>query len=415
MQMEENNQTKTEERNDKRTRSRLWRLVYGLVLLLGLVTVLFVLFITADEPAAKRNGGNTAGTSGEEAGSTEEASENISTEPSSEPPESTVPSESAESSTTAPSSEPTTEPTTEEPSTTPDPYEGMTPDEILRHKAIEKFENLGTVVDVNNYLNVRAIPSTEGEVVGVIFDGCCADLLEHQDGWYKISSGGATGYVSDRYIATGDEAKEIAMAHCRYVAHIKAKKTNVMDQPNEDSPVLTPVVKGDHYDCLEELDGWVGIDIVQDKVGYIKASSCEIIYLAEEAILFSDAGGASQVRRNIINTALQYYGGKYVFGGTSLTEGIDCSAFTQQIFAKNGITLTRNSWTQGGEGKHVDLKKLRPGDLVFYPAAHKEGIGHVAIYMGNGKIIHAASKRLGITVSDLKISPILDSRDVIGD
>ena len=95
--MEENNQTKTEERNDKRTRSRLWRLVYGLVLLLGLVTVLFVLFITADEPAAKRNGGNTTGTSGEEAGSTEEASENISTEPSSEPPESTVPSESAES------------------------------------------------------------------------------------------------------------------------------------------------------------------------------------------------------------------------------------------------------------------------------------------------------------------------------
>ena len=145
--MEENNQTKTEERNDKRTRSRLWRLVYGLVLLLGLVTVLFVLFITADEPAAKRNGGNTTGTSGEEAGSTEEASENISTEPSSEPPESTVPSESAESSTTAPSSEPTTEPTTEEPSTTPDPYEGMTPDEILRHKAIEKFGNLGTVID----------------------------------------------------------------------------------------------------------------------------------------------------------------------------------------------------------------------------------------------------------------------------
>lgn len=413
--MSEEIRTKAEERGAKRTRSRLWRLIYGLVLLLGLFTVLFVFFVTADFTSASPHGGKTdrnqgAASASEVAeGSTSGNSESTSGQEEEPSPSETTTEKAPE--TTKPTTESETE-TTE--STTPDPYEGMTADEILRHKAIEKFENLGTVVNVNNYLNVRARPTTESEVVGVIFDGCCVDLLEHADGWYRISSGGAEGYVSDRYIATGDEAKEIAMAHCRYVAHITAKETYVMDQPDEESPILTPVVKNDHYDCLEELDGWVGIDIVQDKVGYIKADSCEIIYLAEEAIPFSDAEGASQVRRNIINTALQYYGGKYVFGGTSLTEGIDCSAFTQQIYAKNGITLSRNSWTQGMEGAHVDLKKLRPADLVFYPAAHKDGIGHVAIYMGNGKIIHAASKRLGITVSDLKMSPILDSRDVIG-
>ena len=399
----------------RRKRRNLWRAAYSLVILLAVFTLLIVFVVSKKYVDASDKDRET-----EIAVSTPASSE---TAPSGAVSSSGVPeetktaevppaTESEKTETTPETTIETTPETTEE--TEPDPTEGMSPDEIRRYQAIAKFTNLGAVKNVNNYLNVRTRPTTESEVCGVIFGGCCAELLEHENGWYKISSGGAAGYVSDQFIATGEEARKIAMDHCRYVAIITAETTPVMDQPDKNSPVLTPVVQGDHYDCLEELDGWIGIDIVADKVGYIDVNDCEVGYFAEEGIIFTDAGGASPLRRNIINTALQYYGGKYVFGGESLTDGIDCSAFTQQIFAKNGITLSRNSWTQAGEGVHVELKDLRPGDLVFYPASHRDGIGHVAIYMGNAKIIHAASERLGITVSDLKIIPILESRDVIG-
>ena len=294
--------------------------------------------------------------------------------------------------------------------------ETISEDDWRRYEVVRPYKNLGIVIKVHNYLNMRTKPEVDAEVCGVIFPNCGVDILEHtESGWYKIESGGTTGYVSDRFIETGEKAIALAMTHCRYMAESIEDHVFVMREPDYDSDIITYTVQGDFFDCLSEDDEWVEIEIAEGLGGFVPRESVRTTYRLEQAIAYTDAQGASQLRRDIINTAFQYYGGKYVFGGTSLVTGIDCSAFTQAIFRKNGIELTRNSWSQAMEGKHIDEKDYRPGDLLFYGASHKDGVGHVAIYIGNGKIIHAASERKGICVSDFKVLPILEARNVIGD
>ena len=292
----------------------------------------------------------------------------------------------------------------------------LSADELRRREALSGFTNLGVVVNVKNYLNLRSQPTTNSEVCGIIFPNCGLEVLEDAgNGWIRISSGGVTGYVAQQFVLTGPEAEKLAMEHCRYQAEVLVDRLDVMSAPSTSSDLITSIIRGDRFDILSEQEGWVEIEIAEDRGGYINAGSVNTAYHLEEAIVFGFDASVSQKRRDIINTGLEYYGGKYVFGGESLTGGIDCSAYTEQIYGMNGITIPRNSWTQAASGKHVDEKDIRPGDLTFYYAAHRTGIGHVAIYIGNGKILHAASERKGITVSDWKYVPIVEIRNVIGD
>ena len=294
--------------------------------------------------------------------------------------------------------------------------EQLSPDELRRREALQKFGNLGVVVNVKNYLNLRTQPTTDSEVCGIIFPYCGLDILEDVgNGWIRISSGGVTGYVAQQFVQTGSKAEELALEHCRYQAEVLVDRLDVMTEPSSSSEVITSIVRGDRFDIYSEPEGWVEIEIAEDRGGYIPASSVSTAYHIEEAVVFGFDASVSQKRRDIINTGLEYYGGKYVFGGKSLTEGIDCSQFTKQIYGMNGVVINDNSWTQALNGVHVDEKDIKPGDLTFYYAAHRTGIGHVAIYIGNGKILHAASERKGITVSDWKYVPIVEIRNVIGD
>ncbi|MGI6108050.1 MAG: NlpC/P60 family protein [Lachnospiraceae bacterium] len=283
-----------------------------------------------------------------------------------------------------------------------------------RLEAIEKYDNLGVVVNVAHYLNMRSGPSLDAEVCGVIFPYCGVNVLEEENnGWDLIESGGAKGYVSSKYIETGKEAVKLAAEHCRYQAYVTAEKVVVRTDPSEDSDEITSIVQGDYFDCLSEDGNWVEIEIAEDLGGYVPASSVTTGYRMEEAIVFGFDDSVSNIRKNIINTAFEYYGNKYVWGGTDLENGVDCSGFTQQIYGMFGVTLTRNSYTQVGEGKAVDEKDVKPGDLLFYYGRIPGQVGHVAIYIGNGKIIHAASEKKGICVSDWKFVPIVAIRDVI--
>lgn len=121
----------------------------------------------------------------------------------------------------------------------------------------------------------------------------------------------------------------------------------------------------------------------------------------------------SLVREQIVRYALQFVGNPYVWGGTSLTDGADCSGFTGSVFAHFGVTLPRCSWQQADVGKRVTLGELQPGDLVFYK--HGAAIGHVAMYAGNGKVVHAKGSRYGITVTDMNYNTPYCAVDVISD
>ena len=104
--------------------------------------------------------------------------------------------------------------------------------------------------------------------------------------------------------------------------------------------------------------------------------------------------------QNIANFALNFVGNPYVWGGTSLTRGADCSGFVMSVYANFGIGLNRTSRAQASNGYAVSMSELQPGDLVFY-AANGRSISHVAIYIGGGRVVHASTPRTGIIVSSV--------------
>lgn len=107
----------------------------------------------------------------------------------------------------------------------------------------------------------------------------------------------------------------------------------------------------------------------------------------------------TMIRSDIVKYAIQFKGSPYVWGGTSLTKGVDCSGFTQSVFKDHGIYIPRTSRTQATSGKSISLKNIQPGDLVFY--ATKGKIDHVALYIGKGKVIHASTPKTGVRVTSL--------------
>ena len=116
------------------------------------------------------------------------------------------------------------------------------------------------------------------------------------------------------------------------------------------------------------------------------------------------------ISNQVVNYALKFVGNPYVYGGYSLTNGTYCTGFTKLIFDKYGITLTRSATEQAYSGFRVELDNLMPGDLVF--SGYSGQIGHVAIYIGNEKLVHALNSSVGIVVTSLYIMPIIDARRV---
>lgn len=110
------------------------------------------------------------------------------------------------------------------------------------------------------------------------------------------------------------------------------------------------------------------------------------------------SSSSSTLGQEIVNFAVQFVGNPYVWGGTSLTNGADCSGFTQSVFANFGISIPRTAAAQSGSGTPVDLGSIQAGDLLFYSGG--SGIGHVTIYMGNGQVVHASNSNTGIIISD---------------
>lgn len=262
------------------------------------------------------------------------------------------------------------------------------------------YTNLGMSVISSGNLNIRQEASTDSEVIGILTNHNACELLEDAGEWYKVTSGKVTGYVNKQYLVTGDEAEAIAEQEIKTVATVNTETLNVRAEKSTEAAVLSQVGNSEAFTVNSVADGWVEIS-VDDSVGYI---SQDYVTLAQalptaktiEQVKYGD--GVSYVRASVVSYALQFVGNRYVWGGTSLEKGVDCSGFTMRILGKYGISLPHSSRAQPSYGTKISASEAKPGDLFFYGSGRS--ISHVAIYIGNGQIVHASNKRDGIKVSN---------------
>lgn len=284
----------------------------------------------------------------------------------------------------------------------------MNPEKVA---VLENYTNLG-IANVQGYLNVREKADKKGEICGKMLDGDACEILETLDGWYKISSGPVKGYVSSDFILTGEAAEDKAIMEAQMRAVVLTDGLRLREEPNTDSKVLETVGNQERYAVLKnDGSGWVKVQ-VDNVEGYVSSEYVEIRYALGSAVEFHPID-ESPLRVRIVEYALQWLGNPYVWGGTSLTNGIDCSGFTMKVMAQFGIKLTHYSGAQANEGRTINRSQLRPGDLLFYASSGR--IDHVAIYIGNGQIVHASSPTTGIIISGAFNRTYVKAVNVIGD
>lgn len=177
-------------------------------------------------------------------------------------------------------------------------------------------------------------------------------------------------------------------------AHIDAPMVTVYTGANERFNMAGRLVHGETCEVLGSSDNnWIRIDTGSQQ-GYIKAD--KTVTLMEQTKEVVDR--AVQQRKQVISYATQFVGGRYVYGGNDPNTGVDCSGFTRYVMRNAaGIELPHSSIAQASYGKSVSYDQAQPGDLIFYGG--KRYINHVAIYIGDGQVVHASTAKTGIKIS----------------
>lgn len=264
------------------------------------------------------------------------------------------------------------------------------------------YTNIGIAEVESGNLNVRAEASISGKLVGKMPKGAACEVLEvfSEIGWAHIKSGEVDGYVSTEFLLTGPSAKLRANELVRTVVVVDTDGLRVRDEASTDGAVFTQVPKGEELDYTDTLDGWYQVDIDGEQA-YVSAEFSHVEERLDTAITMSEllyGQGVSDVRVDLVEYAKQFLGNPYVWGGTSLTKGADCSGFVLSVYKHFGITLSHSSRAQAGEGTKISYSEIQPGDLVFY--ANSSGtINHVAIYIGGGRVISASNPTSGIRIN----------------
>ena len=285
----------------------------------------------------------------------------------------------------------------------------------LKNDVINYYDNIGVSI-AKDYVNIRKTSKTNGTIVGKLPGKAGCEILGESGSFYKIKSGLVTGYVSKQYIATGTKAEQLAVQYADLRAIIKIAAMKVRNGPGKNYKQWTRVTKEETYIVKTQLDGWVQIEIDDDD-GYISTENnyVQVRFALDQAIPYTPASSSksSSLRNNIKEYAVKYIGGKYVWGGNSLTTGTDCSGFVQLIYKHFGVTLPRVAKDQASKGVEVSSANKKIGDLIFY-ANSKGVIDHVAIYIGNNQVVHAASTKSGIRISTWNYREPSRIRNVLG-
>jgi cell wall-associated NlpC family hydrolase len=329
-------------------------------------------------------------------------------------------------------------------------------DEISEKQTLTQVEspyaNLGISI-AENYVNIRKEPNTESDVVGKLYKGCATDILATEGEWVKIQSGKVNGYINAEFLAIGEEAEGLIDDYATKYATINTQTLFVREKPNTEATITTMVPLGETFLVLNENEGWAKIMIDEEETGFVskdyitmdvefeyavsieeeqaklaaeeaarQAEAERLVKLAEQQEAarqaqaqsnsnnnteketsssqnISSNPGNSSVGQEIADYAVKFVGNPYVWGGTSLTNGADCSGFVQSIYSHFGYGITRTSRDQAASaGREVSIDSRQPGDLIFY--RNSSGVvNHVAIYIGNNKVVHASNAREGIKIS----------------
>ncbi len=262
------------------------------------------------------------------------------------------------------------------------------------------YTNLG-IANVDNHLNVREAPGEDGKLIGKMTKDAACEILSVENNWAHIRSGKVEGYVSMDYLFTGKEARSRAKEAVTAIATVTTQTLKVREEPNTQSTVLTLVPIEEKLEVEAVEGGWVKI-YLDDETAYVSADYVDIKEQLETAVTMTEllyGVGVSDVKVDLCQYAKKFIGNPYVWGGTSLTKGADCSGFVLSVFKKYGVSLPRTSREQAKRGTKVQASAIQPGDLVFY--AKNKTINHVAIYVGNGQVVHASSPRTGIRISNM--------------
>ncbi len=288
-------------------------------------------------------------------------------------------------------------------------------DVVLDAFHLDSYSNLGIVTVSEGKVNIRAKASTDGKIVGKIGRDAGCDILDEEGDWLHVKSGKVEGYIKAEYVLTGSEALEQASTLLKTIADVNTDGLKVRTEPNTECEVLDIVGSGQSFDVLEEMDEWVKIDLDGDE-GYLFKDYVKVGAKLDEALTINEVRygeGVSDVRIALSEFAKKYIGNPYVWGGTSLTRGADCSGFVLSVFRNYGMSLPHSSRAQANCGSAVSLSELKPGDLVFY--GNRSGINHVAIYVGGGQVVHASNPRVGITISGMYYRSPVKARRIIQD
>ena len=264
--------------------------------------------------------------------------------------------------------------------------------------ALWGYTNLG-ISNVDNNLNIRQTPADDGKLVGKLPKNAACEIIKNEGEWTLIKSGKVEGYVKSEFLLNGWNAKKRANEAMAVVAVVNSDSLKVREKPNTDCEVITMVPKGEELDVVAVEGDWVKI-LIDDEENYVAAEYVSVEEKLANAITMTEllyGQGVSNVRVDLCQYAKQFVGNPYVWGGTSLTKGADCSGFVLSVFKNFGISLPRNSGSQAGTGTKISISEAQPGDLIFY--AKGGSINQVALYIGGGQVVHASSPKTGIKIS----------------
>lgn len=298
--------------------------------------------------------------------------------------------------------------------------------------ADEELENV-VVAKVKDYVKVRSEASEHSAVVGKFYENAVGLILAEENGWYQIQSGNVIGYVKKEYCVTGEEAQSLASELGTRMAQVLCDRLVVRYGASEDATVMGMVAMGDALIVTGETEGWVRVDVeegfgwiskdyVRVYTDYIRAETTEEeqkrlekeaedrekarIAAAKMAIFTVEKTDETEMGIAVAKYAIQFIGNPYVWGGESLTNGVDCSGFVMKVYEHFGVELPHSSAADRSQGYAVKgLENALPGDLICYS-------GHVALYIGDGQIVHAASEKSGIKVSNADYRQILAIRRI---
>lgn len=261
-----------------------------------------------------------------------------------------------------------------------------------------EYANIG-VVEASGYVNIRSEASTDSEIVGKMENHSVATVEGEENGWYKVTSGEISGYVLAEYLTVGDS--ELVESVRTRIATVQTETLKVRSEASLDSGVRMMVGEGTQLTVIDEdTEGWVHITS-SDIEGYVAAEYVSV----EDTYIYAKTPEEVSGGSAVATYALQFVGNPYKWGGTSLTNGTDCSGFIMSVYAHFGVSLPHSSSALRSVGTKVSYSEAQPGDIICYS-------GHVALYIGNGQIVHASTEKTGIKVSSATYKNIITVRRI---